>query len=128
MEKKIKKVYVERFIDELDINNPVLKKLVYEMMLSNSYAYQRVESVLLGVTPFVEISNIDLDKVKQIMLDREIDFIQSTLRIESIDNCQGYVDIRYKTSLDSSWENSATIYFSDLVKKDEDFKKFLNWG
>ena len=126
MEKKIKAEYVNLKMHELNITHPVLKQIVKEMLLSDDYDVRRFEPMMLGITPFVNKENISLDNVSKLMLEQKYDFIASTLRVESINNLRGYVNVRYKTSTDSSWESSNTIYFNDLARIDENFNKFLN--
>ena len=138
MKKKVQKEYVEMFMENLTIKyteknvekaekkEETLKKIVNEMFLSDDYDVRRFEPMMLGITPFVKKENISLDNVSKLMLEQKYDFIASTLRVESINNLRGYVNVRYKTSTDCSWENSNIIYFDDLARIDENFNKFLN--
>lgn len=125
MEKKVKEKYVELKMRELNITHPILKEVVKEMLLSEDYDVQRFEGMLMGVTPFVHAEHISLDTIKKMLLEYKTDFVPSTVRIESINNLRGYVNIRYKTSMDKSWEDCNTIYFHDMIKFDENFKKFM---
>ena len=139
METKIQKEYVEMFMENLTIKyneknaekaekrEETLKKLVKEMMLSTSYDAQRFQQLMLLTTPYVEKYHISLDMIAKVMTEHKYDFLQSSLRIKFINNLQGYVDVYYKISKDSTYENTCTCYFSDLAKVDEKFKMFLNY-
>lgn len=139
METKVQKEYVEMFVENLTIKyneknaekaekrEQTLKKLVKEMMLSNNYDAQRFQQLMLLTTPYVEKHNISLDMIAKLMTEHNYDFLQSTLRIKFINNLQGYVDVYYKTSKDSTYESTCIYYFSDLAKIDEKFKRFLNY-
>ena len=123
MKKTIKEARAELLVDTLDIQNEMLKSIVTEMLSSsNSYEYERLEGLLLGVEPFIELNNVSLEIIKQIMLDEKVEFCTSTVRIESINNMRGYINIRYTKNENDSYESYYTVYFNTLMKKDEKFK------
>lgn len=123
MKKSIKEARAELLVDTLDIQNEMLKSIIMEMLSSsNSYEYERLEGLLLGVEPFITTDNVSLETIQQIMLDEKVDFCTSSVRIESINNMRGYINVRYTKNENDSYESYYTVYFSTLIKKDEKFK------
>ena len=123
MKKTIKEARAELLVDTLDIQNEMLKSIIIEMLSSsNSYEYERLEGLLLGVEPFITTNHVSLETIKQIMLDEKVDFCTSSVRIESINNMRGYINVCYTKNENDSYESYYTVYFNTLMKKDEKFK------
>lgn len=139
MKEKDVKELVSNFMDTISVEvkdkNPeksekkseILKEIIEEMMSSENYETERFSSLMLLTTPFIKKENIQLNLIAKVMTERKYDFIQSSLRIKSINNLQGYVNVGYKTSNDSSWESTYTCYFTYLAEIDNEFKRFLNY-
>ena len=126
MKKTIKEARTKMLVDTLDIQNKVVKNIIFEMLSSpNSYDYERLEGLLLGVEPFITPNDVSLETIKQVMLDEKIEFCASKVRIEAINNMHGYVDIRYIKNETETYESYHSIYFSKLKEKDENFKKLF---